>query len=178
MKHINFDNVQEVTSFDKLEVGGYICSIMNVQDKPDKEYLELKFDIVEGKYKKYFTNLFKRFGNWSNTAVLRKSYKELALPFFKAFKTALEKSNPKYKYSDDEQDMVKRCIGVVFAEEEYINQKGEIKVRLYTAQVHSIDVIKNGEYTIPKLKKVKRNDTFTDDGEDIFTPVDDEDIPF
>ena len=55
MKKIeNWENVQEPTKFKRLAPGGYICAIKDVKDVPEKEYLEIQFDIVKGDEKGYF----------------------------------------------------------------------------------------------------------------------------
>ena len=56
MKTIDFSQVDEAKDFELLPVGGYICKILRVEDHPDREYLRIEFDIVDGKYKDYFLN--------------------------------------------------------------------------------------------------------------------------
>lgn len=182
MKNVGLENIQEAQEFNKLQPGGYICVINKVVDKSDKEYLEVYYDIAVGENKNHFFNLYSQFGNWPNSGIMRRSYKQTALSFFKSFTTAVEKSNAGYKFDYQEQKLVKKVFGAVLAEEEYENQKGEIKTRIYVAQVRSVDSIKNGDFKVPELKKYtsspKAASSF-DDMPDIFTPVgDNDDLPF
>ena len=73
---------------------------------------------------------------------------------FKGFITAIEKSNKNYKWNFDEKSLVKKYIGLVIADEEYINQKGAKRVRNYVASVRSVEAIEKGDFTIPALKEV------------------------
>ena len=56
----NYNNIDpnEGGSFGNLPEGGYVCVITKVTDKPDKEYLEIEYDIAEGDFA----------GWWSKTA--------------------------------------------------------------------------------------------------------------
>lgn len=173
MKNINWDRVEEVQEFEKVPPGGYICGITAVKDEPEKEYLIIEYDIAEGKFKGYYKQLYDSKGFWGGSFL--KSYKEKAQPFFKAFITALEKSNKDFKFNNDETKLKGKFIGLVLAEEEYKANNGEIKKRLYVAQIHSTEKIKNGEFTVPALKRlnVKNTDIF-----DNFAQSDDEKLPW
>ena len=161
MKHIDLSNIQEFTHF-KNPVGGFICKIVNVQDVPEKEYLKVFYDIAEAvsPEQEEFVGMYERRKaerqfEYPSTVV---SYKENSLAFFKGFVTALESSNEGYQFDSDETKMVGKKIGFVLAEEEYEgkdkNGAPKIKVRVYVAQRHSVDTIKNGEFTVPELKKM------------------------
>lgn len=134
--------------------GAYVAVICGVEDKEDKKYLLIQWDYAEGEYKGDNQDTFDRAGFWP--AKLFKSYKPKALPFFKAFKTALEESNPGYQFRADQlQAMVGRRFGVVTGEEEYQGNDGTVKKRLYVAQTRSLEAIRKGDYTVPALKKLK-----------------------
>ena len=122
MRNLGLENVQEAQEFTKLQPDGYICIITGVQDKTDKKYLEICYDIATGDRKNHFYNLYKQFGSWPNSGIIRRSYKQKALPFFKSFITAVENSNYGYKFNYDEKKLVKKIFGAVLAEEEYGNQ--------------------------------------------------------
>ena len=154
MKHIDLNDVQEATEFQALPVGGYICGIVRVEDLPDKEYLRIEYDIADGKYKNYYRDQIQRNPDWHWGGVLIRSYKEKALPFFKAFVTSVEKSNAGYKFSDDEKTLVRKFVGLVLAEEEYTKNNGDVGKRLYVASVHSVDAIKKGKFKVPELKRL------------------------
>jgi len=174
MQHIDLNNVQEAKEFSKIKPGGYICAITAVTDKPEKKYLEICFDIATGEHKNRFYDMYKQFNSWPNSGIIRRSYKPNALPFFKSFITAVENSNAGYKWDDNEKKLVKKVFGAVLAEEEYENYQGEIKTKIYVAQVRSVDKIKAGDFTVPELKKCERK-------ADVFEPLSDEemnDLPF
>ena len=159
MKAINnFDKIQENSSFEKLPVGGYIIKILAVDDVPEKEYLKIFFDINEGEKKGFFTKAFKEDTRaekkWPNAGSFIRSYKEKALPMFKGFTNAIENSNKGYSWNFDEKSLVNKVVGLVIGEEEYVNQKGQLRKRTYVSAVRSVDTIKKGDFTVPELKKL------------------------
>lgn len=148
MKMINWNDVSDVG--EKLAPGGYVCGITAVEDIPEKEYLKLEYDVAEGPQKNYYRTLYQNKGFWGGNFV--KSYKEKALPFFKAFKTAVENSNPGYTFNNDEKTLVRKLVGLVLGEEEYVGNDGAVKTRLYVAEIHSADRIRKGNFKVPPLK--------------------------
>lgn len=154
----NFDKIQENGSFEKLPVGGYIVKILAVDDVPEKEYLKIFFDINEGEKKGFFTKAFKEDTRaekkWPNAGSFIRSYKEKALPMFKGFTNAIENSNKGYSWNFDEKSLVNKVVGLVIGEEEYLNQKGQVRKRTYVSAVRSVDTIKKGDFTVPELKKL------------------------
>ena len=159
MKAINnFDKIQESGSFEKLPVGGYIIKILAVDDVPEKEYLKIFFDINDGEKKGFFQKAFKEDTRaekkWPNAGSFIRSYKETALPMFKGFTNAIDNSNKGYKWNFDEKSLVNKIVGVVIGEEQYLNQKGQVRTRTYVSAVRSVDTIKKGEFTVPELKKL------------------------
>lgn len=154
----NFDKIQENGGFEKLPVGGYIVKILAVDDVPEKEYLKIFFDINEGEKKGFFTKAFKEDTRvekkWPNAGSFIRSYKEKALPMFKGFTNAIENSNKGYSWNFDEKSLVNKVVGLVIGEEEYLNQKGQVRKRTYVSAVRSVDTIKKGDFTVPELKKL------------------------
>ena len=185
MKAINnFDKIQESGSFEKLPVGGYIIKILAVDDVPEKEYLKIFFDINDGEKKGFFQKAFKEDTRtekkWPNAGSFIRSYKEKALPMFKGFTNAVENSNKGYKWNFDEKSLVNKVVGVVIGEEQYLNQKGQVRTRTYVSAVRSVDTIKKGEFTVPELKKldatkVSSNQIKQDDFVDPFATQSNED---
>lgn len=170
MKKIaNFDEVQESTSFKRLEPNAYVCKIMNVTDVPFDEktgkgdYLKVFFDIAEGENKGYFADQFKKDTRadkkWPNSGSFIRSYKEKALPMFKGFTNALEKSNKNYAWDWDESKLKGKTIVLIIGEEAYLNQRGEKKIRNYVDSVRSIEAYKAGDFTIPALKELSTEKT-------------------
>lgn len=154
MYKIDWDNVQEADGFDNPKSGAYIAEICRVEDLEEKEYLLIEWDFAEGQYKGDNQRTFERAGFWP--IQLRRSYKQKALGFFKAFKTALEESTPGYHFNElDLRPMVGKRFGVVLGEEEYQKNDGTIGKRLYVAQCRSIQAIQKGDFTIPDLKQLQ-----------------------
>lgn len=144
----------EETSSKSLPVGNYVVRVQNVYDVPEKEYIRVEFDIVEGKFEGYFSNLFKNLGVWSNQGVKYASYKETATKFFRQFVTALEKSNKGYVWDWDESKWKGKLFVAVYGEEEYIDKNGDVKTSVKLRECRSIEALKNGEIKTPQLKKL------------------------
>lgn len=178
MKNIDWNNVQEAEEFQRLLSGGYICGIVRVEDVPEKEYLRIEYDIADGEFKNYYRQQAQRNPDWNWGGVLIRSYKEKALPFFKAFLTAVEKSNTGFKFNNDEKTLVRKLVGLVLAEEEYQKQNGDIGTRLYVAQVHTVDAIRKGKFEVPKLKKLSGSAAPVTNEFQTIPAVSDEDLPF
>lgn len=166
MKRIkNFGNVQASTdSYKKLGPGGYVCKIKKVEDVPEKQYLRIEFDIAEGEYTNYFADrqewLAEKCGNdsWPRDGVMYRSYKESALPMFKAFITAIDESSDT-SYAEviedgdfNEQKLAGKRVGLVLREEENV-WNGKLSIRLSVASVRSVQKIRDGDFSVPPLKK-------------------------
>lgn len=154
MDKIDWDSVQERQEgeFDNPPPGGYVAVITGVTDNEEKKYLEILWDYTEPPYIGTNADAFARNGRWITK--LYRSYKEKARPFFKSFKTALEGSNPGFRFEEKALDhMIGKKIGLVLGEEEYIKQStGEVKTKLYVYQVRSVKSILNKEYKVPAKK--------------------------
>lgn len=174
MRKIDWNNVNEANDFPTPSPGGYVAAIMNVRDVEEKEYLRIEWDFVDGDLRGQNTETFHRAGFWPYPLI--RSYKDSALPFFKAFKTALENSNRGYHFNEDNlMDMRRKYIGVVLAEEEYVAKDGAVKKRLYVANTRSVDAIKKGDYKVPDLKKIPITTApYTDHGGNSFSDLPDD----
>lgn len=182
MRNINWDNIQEANDFPKVKPGGYIVRIAKVEDDEQKEYLKIFYDFVEGELKGYYADLYKSKGFWGGNFI--RSYKEKALPFFKSFKTAVEESNPGYTFKNDPQSLVKKFVGIVLGEEEYLSNSGEKKTRTYVDRTLSGQRIRSGDFKVPEFKPLNEDDdrafrdlsakvadVFADDDEDPFANI-------
>ena len=166
MKRIeNWDSIVESTSFKRLTPNGYIVKILNVEDNPEKEYLKIYFDIVKGDDKGYFKKQYdgdtRKERKWPNAGTFIRSYKDSAASMFKGFTNAVEKSNKGYQWNFDEKTLVNKVVGLIIADEQYQNQKGQVRVRNYVAAVRSVETIEKGEYEIPALKELTTTKTTT-----------------
>lgn len=182
MKKIdNFNEIDanEGGTFEKLPAGGYICEIVSATDEPQKEYLQIEYDIAEGKYKGWWANTMERAGFWGGN--LFRSYKKSAAGFFKGFTNAVEQSNKGYAWNWDEKTLEKKLVGLVLGEEEYEKNDGTIGTRIYVARNTSVDKIRSGDYKVPELKKLSRDaKSAFGDKKAAFTELDsgDGDLPF
>lgn len=179
MKKIDLSNVEEATGGVRLPAGAYICKITAVEDLPKKEYLKVSYDIAAGDFAGFFTKGRTDHPDWEWYGAYCKSYKEKALPMLKRFCSAVSKSNGKYVFdagsvNADEQSLVGKKIGLLFGEEEYYGNDGELKTRLYVNSEFSIDKLKDQK--VPNLKKVKEETS--NSKPDGFLNAPDGDIPF
>lgn len=183
MKNINWDDVQEASENSRLAPGGYICGIVAAEDFPQKEYLRIGFDIAEGDQKNYFRQLRERLDldSWPFDGSFIRSYKEKARPFFKAFLTSLELSNRGFKFNNDERALTRKLFGAVLGEEEYLSNDGKLKTRLYVYQIRSVKAIRDGDFKVPELKKLKSQASINNPAPAADFPLledDDAELPF
>lgn len=160
-----WDSIQERPDgeFPTPAPGGYIGYIVRYEDveRPTKQgggsqYLRIEWDFAEGEFKLYNRDTYDRANFWPGFGSFIRSYKDSALPFFKAFKTCLEVSNSGYHFRTDQLDAMRgKKLGIVLGEEEYYSKDGELKTRLYVAQVRSVKAIRDGDFKVPALKKYK-----------------------
>ena len=154
MRKIDWSKVLETQEFSRPTPGGYIARIHSVQDVEHKEYLLIDWDFAEGPFQGANQDTWQRKNFWPYS--LRRSYKESALGFFKAFKTHLEESNPGYFFDEGNlQAMRGKYIGIILGEEEYRANDGSIKTRLSVVNTRSVRDIQELNYRIPELKKLK-----------------------
>lgn len=156
LKPINWDSTKAIKggeSMARVPAGGYVCRIMHVFDMQDKQYLKIELDIAEGEYKGVYSDRYAKFGgNWPCSRI--SSYKDKALGMFKGFITSVEESNDRYQFNFDEQTLVGKMVGVVFGDEEYLTDQGEMKTICKPQFFRSVSAIRSGDFEIPQLKKV------------------------
>lgn len=152
----NYENVEAKNfgEFEKLELGGHVCIINKAYialSTMQKEMLCLELEISNGKqagfFKKQFDENTKENKKWG--CIYRQLTRENP-EFFKGMITAIENSNPGYKFNWDENTLVGKLVGGVFGLEEYTKQDGTIGTATKCVQLRSIDKIK--DCPIPKVK--------------------------
>ncbi len=179
MKPIDLSNVQEAGEGKRLPAGGYVARIGYAEDKPDKEYILVQYDIAEGEYAHYYADRQRANPQWSWGGTLYKSYKPKALPMFKRFCSCVTRSNPNYLFDGntnaDEKTLTDKLIGLVLGEEEYVGNDGTIRTRLYCVTEKTVDEIRAGKFKVPEKKCVAQEPStgFTD-----VTAGADDDLPF
>lgn len=189
MKNINWNDVQEATERRDLPIGGYVAGICKATDEPAKERLNIEWEVAEGEFKGYWreqtASLVERGklnpGEWAWGGKTIKSYKEKALPFFKGFITAVEQSNPGYKFNNDEKTLRGKLVGVVLREEEYMGNDGNIKTKLVVDRFTSVDKIRSGDYEVRPKKTLAgaSGSGYSQGGNDDFSVIEEDgSLPF
>lgn len=174
-----YNKIQASGEFERLAPGGYVIRITDVQDVPESAYLRITYDIAEGPETGHFKDTDAEFV-FSHQFI--RSYKETALPMLKAFTIAVDESNGT-KFTDQvetgfkEQQLIGKILGVVLREEEYENNRGEVKVGLKLQSCMSADRIRKGDFKVPELKRLERKAAQPGIPEG-FTPLSDVDVPF
>lgn len=168
-----FDLINEAGEFKKLPAGIYGVKITNVVDVPEKEYLEIYCDIVKGDYANYFKTLVDNGLKDASKSI--RSYKTKALPFFKAFITAVEKTNQGYKWDWDEKKLIGKNVVAVFGEEEYKDNEGNVKTSTKVVEFRSLEAWKEGKIKVPELKKLPVEETVV---EETMQEINLDDMPF
>ena len=141
--------------FERLPAGGYVCKIVAVEDKPEKSYLSIVYDIAEGDRKGFYSDDWGKEHPVAHRFVA--SYKDSALGMFKGRLKAIDESNGT-AFADaatdglNENGLVGKLVGLVIGYEEYISDRGEIRQRSYVKNVLPVEKIRKGEYKVPDLK--------------------------
>lgn len=144
----------KVSAFGNIPAGAYVCEIKSVTDVPEREYLLIEYDVVEGDFTGYFGERAERWGSWPNGGKMYWSYKQSALGMFKARIQAVEKSNAGYTFDDDERTLAGKRVGLVLCEEEYRNNSGEVSTRIKADRAVPVaDVPKTAAPAIRRLKE-------------------------
>lgn len=173
-----YDLVNEAGEVKRLPAGIYGVKITNVVDVPEKEYLEIYCDITKGEYANYFQTLVANGSNDQSRSI--RSYKTNALPFFKGFITAVEKTNPGYTWDWDEKKLIGKNVIAVFGEEEYMKD-GQVKVAIKLVEFRSLEAYQKGLIKVPELKKLPESEKpaieANDAAQTLLTIADDE-LPF
>lgn len=185
MIDFNEEEYKKAQAFDgetvKLPAGGYICKILNVKNeksKNGKKMLSVALDIAEGEFSGFFMNQYenrKKTSNpenpakFPNNAVVRYVLEgDYWLNRFKGLMTSLEKSNDNFSWLEcnhDENKIKGLHIGAIFGEEEYEKMDGSIGTTTKVVQIRSTEAIREGNYNIPEIKKIeKQEDPFDNVG--------------
>ncbi len=156
MEKINWAEVEEAKDYERVTAGGYVCRIVKVEDVPQKQYLRVYADVIEGEFANIGFNQQNRTGqDWGFIQFIR-SYKPTARGFFKQLLSALEKSNngrfTANTFDGNESKMVMMQLGLVLGEEEYLTQKGEKRIRTYVKDLTTPEAIRKGDFKVPALK--------------------------
>lgn len=149
MKSLNWNNIQAKVDgeFERLPAGPYVARIIDATDKPEKEYVELLWDIAEGPKTGYYDDSWGQAHPYAHNLIL--SYKDKALGMLKGRLEAIAASNngfdPFAAWDAGRLDMFKgRLIGINLQEEEYERNDGEIGTRLNVCAVMDAQKVRDG----------------------------------
>lgn len=180
MRKVDFSNVKEAGMFSRPEDGAFICKITGVKNNDVESYLEIEYDIDEGEFKGYYTNMRERGFEWAGT--YRKYYTEKAAPFWNRFCHRVSSCNGNYvfdgnKINSDEQTLIGKRIGLVFQKELYSGNDGSDKTRFNVYSEFSTDDIDKQKK--PPVKDSRRNYVPASEFKPIEVEVGiDEELPF
>ena len=165
-----YDEAQAFGEFETLPAGGYKCTIRKVvceKTTQGKEYLKIGFDIAEGEYKDFYQRKFdndmrspeerKWSGIWT---VFTEGYNPgTTNPKFKGLITSVEASNANFKFDFDEQKLVGKKVGLVFREEEFEGQDGQVHTSVKPFFAVSYDKAEEAKTPNPK-KLAEKGEAF------------------
>lgn len=192
----NFENIEvkEYEDFKVLTLGGHkvvIKEAIEYTGMTGNKSLKVSVDIASGEFKDFFQEQYDRNTNperkWSNGAVKYISLKdtEICHQMFKGFITAIENSNPGYKWDWNEKGLIGKKLAGVFGWEEYQANDGLIKTATKLTRFRSLDKLK--DIKVPKVKMLDGTFLDIDDYEEFkskklnnsFSKIDiEEDLPF
>ena len=163
-RYESYDKTEAFTGeYETLTVGGKICRILKiaVESKDYGKLMRVAFDIAEGENAWYYKRLFDRKKETNPDAKWAGMYYQTIkdgedMKYFKGFMTAIENSNPGFKWDWDENKLIGKLFGGVFAEEEYKGNDGDIKVSVKCRFVRSVEQIRKG-VKIPEIKRLNKN---------------------
>ena len=198
-----YDQV-EVKEFDfvPLELGGHKGIIKTAEEYTSQISYNTSLKVTvdtdkNDKQPNYFGEQFKNDTRpdkkWSNGAIKYVSLKddENCVRMLKGFITAVENSNPDFKYdwNKDVSQLTGKKVGLIFGLEEYNANDGGVKTVAKLTQFRSVDKVDNAK--IPKVKLIdgtyvdyeeyKGNSKTTSQAKEIFgssVAISDDDLPF
>lgn len=129
-----------------------IVRIYSVKDLAEYKRLEVTFDIHEGQDRGLFDRCTKERNNgkWWYQGIYSVSYDDKYMSSFKAFITALEDSNPRFKFDGDENRIVGLIACCVFGEVEETMKDGTNIVLVKPRWFRSVQAYREGNVDLPK----------------------------
>ena len=154
---------KEFGEYENLDLGGHEIVILDAREHKSEFSgnisLKISVDISgndkqKGFFKKQYDENTSTDKKWPTGAVKYLSLKDEQLGFLKGFITALEKSNPNFKFNKKGtwEQLKNLKLAGQFGLEEYKKQDGTIGTATKLVQFRSLDKLK--EIKIPKVKKI------------------------
>lgn len=171
----------------QMTPGGHICKIVALRQETSKNgnpMIVVAFDIDEGSelddfYKAKLKDQQKQNKDSKWQGVIRfllYSKDGGTNPYFKGFVKSLEESNAGYHWDWDERSPAGKKIGIVFREEEYM-QETQIRSSVKAWRVRSVQAILDG-VPVPPKKLLETHAAQPFDPKAGFVAVDDDELPF
>lgn len=161
MPRIKWDDIEESSGgeYEKVEPGAYVVAIQSVVHKPEREYVEVLYDIVEGKFAGKYSEDFWADKPYAHHVFL--SYKPKALGMLKGRLRMITESNPGFDamaaFDADQWGLfIGKRFGLVLGEEEYEGNDGNVKTRLTDVAWKTVQQVHDGDYKVPECKRLKR----------------------
>lgn len=149
-----YDEIQVTEDFERIELGGHKGIIMEAVEYTNEfsglTSLKVSVDTdKDDKQPNYFTNQYKNDTRedkkWSNSAIKYVSLKEEdnCIKMLKGFITAVENSNPGFKYDWNKEvtQLKGKKVGIVFGLEEYQDSEGKTKTIAKIRNFRSLDKV-------------------------------------
>ena len=161
-KYDNYDQTEAFTGeYETLEPGAYVCKILNVvsEEKPYGDLLRISIDIDSGDHRDYYRRRYdkavkaKPDAKWPG--MYYQTIKQDDLSYFKGFITAIEESNPGYKWDWNEKSLVGKRFGGIFGQEEFRANDGSIKLSTKLRFARSLESIQK-PCQIPEIKRLAK----------------------
>lgn len=166
----NFEKTQVFKEFTRLPAGGHKCTIVNAEEytsRTGKDMIKVTVDTSqEDKFPNYFSELYKNNNNenkkWSNNAtsyILLEDNEGNCNRRFKQFTNAVEDSNDGFSSEalfgnvSINTILKGKKIGVLFREEEFIKNNGDVGVSVKAFSFGAYDSIEG--FKIPKRLEVE-----------------------
>ena len=192
-----YDEVQEYTGSRSLPKGGYICTIVKLEEAVSKngnDMIKVYLDIAEGDYKGIYSEKYKAQADpmtakWKcihYITVLDTTTKKTSSRF-KTFITSVEKSNAGFVvancWGDNFAKFFKgKNVGVIFGDEWFVKDDGTPERYAKPRFICSVETIRKGDFKIPDDDKSQLNGASAFDSFAKASPVEDvafeDDLPF
>lgn len=146
--------------FERLEPGGYVVRITDVEDHPSEEYLEVVWDVAEGEHAGFYGDEWGRTHPFAHND--RWYYNDKAEKFFKSKLVALEQSNrgrfsiEQWQTACDERQFVGLEVGMVLQKLLRTNRDGKDTDFLEVVKVTASQDIRNGDYKLPEPRDLRK----------------------
>lgn len=149
MRSLNWNNITASGDgdFERLPAGAYVARITSMVDVPDREYVEVVYDIAEGPHAGYYGDEWGRKHPYAHHFFM--SYKEKALGMLKGRLESIAASNPGFDPfaawdAGRTELFVNRLVGINLQEEEYERNDGDVGTRLNVCQIVDAQRVRDG----------------------------------